>query len=149
MQETLTTGDTIMLHSIGAVFAGFVFILVTHSGTDALLETVGLFPPPGQPLYDTGLLLLASAYRGIFSIIGCYLVARLAPHHPMRHALILGGIGTLLSMAGAVAMWDYGPAWYPLSLIALSLPYAWLGGRLYEAGKRAEGGQHAHHASPD
>ena len=60
-----------MLRSIGAVFAGLIFILVTHTGTDALLETAGVLPPPGQPLYDTGLLLLASAYRGVFSIVGC------------------------------------------------------------------------------
>ena len=126
-----------MLRSIGAIFAGLLFIFVTHTGTDALLEGMGIFPPPGQPLFDTSLLLLASVYRGIFSIIGCYLVACLAPHHPMRHALILGSIGMLLSTAGAMAMWDYGPAWYPLSLIALSVPYAWLGGRLNEMRRTA------------
>ena len=47
-------------------------------------------------------------------------------------------------------MWDYGPAWYPLSLIILSLPYAWLGGRLYEAsGRSAQGGERMSHANPD
>jgi hypothetical protein len=59
----------------------------------------------GQRLYDTGLL-LASAYRGIYSILGCYLTARLAPHHPMHHALILGAIGVVLSTAGTIAMWN-------------------------------------------
>jgi hypothetical protein len=47
-----------------------------------------------------------------------------------RHALVLGSIGLVLSIAGAVAMWDAGPAWYPLALAASALPCAWLGGRL-------------------
>ena len=129
------TKEKMMLRSIGAICAGLIFIFVTHTGTDALLESIGVLPPPGQPLFDTGLLLLASIYRGIFSIIGCYIAARLAPHHPMRHALILGGIGVLLSTAGAMATWDFGPAWYPLSLIVLSMPYAWLGGYIFQRGK--------------
>jgi hypothetical protein len=130
-----------MLKSIGAVFAGLIFIFVTHLGTDTMMHASGVFPPAGQPMFDTGLLLLASFYRGIYSVIGCYLTARLAPRNPMRHALILGGIGALLSTGGAVALWDYGPAWYPLSLIALSLPYARLGGRLFE--RRTAGRQEA------
>ena len=122
-----------MVKSIGAVLAGLIFIFITHVGTDAVMHASGVFPPVGQPMYDIGLLLMASLYRGIYSVIGCYLAARLAPKYPMRHALILGGIGVLLSTAGAIALWDFGPAWYPLSLIALSIPYAWLGGKVFEA----------------
>lgn len=121
-----------MLRSVGAILAGFVFILFTHTGMDALLEAAGVLPPPGQPLHDTSLLLLASAYRGLFSVIGCYLAARLAPQHPMRHALILGGIGVVLSAAGTVAMWDSGPAWYGIGLTVMSLPYAWLGAYFFQ-----------------
>jgi hypothetical protein len=127
-----------MLKSIGAVFAGLLFIFVTHIGTDAIMHAKGVFPPAGQPMFNIGQLLMASLYRGIFSIIGCYITARLAPRRPMLHALTLGGIGVVLSTAGAIALWDMGPAWYPLSLIALSIPYAWLGGKLFEArGKTA------------
>ncbi|MCC6207059.1 MAG: hypothetical protein IT488_02745 [Gammaproteobacteria bacterium] len=121
-----------MLHSIGAVFAGLIFIFITHTGMDALLGMFGVLPPPGQPILDDSLLLLISAYRGVFSVIGCYIVARLAPHHPMRHALILGGIGTVLSAVGSYVMRDMGPAWYGIGLIAMSLPYAWLGAYLFE-----------------
>jgi len=48
----------------------------------------------------------------------------------MQHALALGGVGVLLGTAGTVAFWDAGSAWYPLTLIALTMPCAWLGGRL-------------------
>src|SRR5574340_464839 len=98
-----------MMKSICAVLAGFVFIFVTHIGTDQVMHATGIFPPAGQPMFDTGQLLIASIYRGIYSIIGCYIAARLAPRRPMLHALILGGIGVLLSTAGAVALWDRGP----------------------------------------
>ena len=49
-----------MLKSIGAVLAGLIFIFVTHIGTDAVMHVTGVFPPAGQPMYDTGLLLIAS-----------------------------------------------------------------------------------------
>lgn len=119
-----------MKRSILAVLAGLIFIFVTHTGMDVLFESMGWMPARGEPLTDAGLM-WASAYRAIFSILGCYLTARLAPANPMRHALILGGIGVVLSSLGAIAMWDLGHVWYPLSLIILTLPYAWLGGYLY------------------
>jgi hypothetical protein len=54
----------------------------------------------------------------------------------MRHALIVGGIGFILSFVGAVATWNKGPAfgphWYSLALVVIALPSAWWGGRLRE-----------------
>jgi hypothetical protein len=66
-------------------------------------------------------------------LAGCYLTAKLAPGNPMKHALILGGIGTVLSAAGAIATanMNLGPAWYAWSLVVIALPVAWLGGKLY------------------
>ena len=63
--------------------------------TDALFHKVGVFPPLGEYTPDKPLV-LATAYRFIFGIIGSYITARLAPHSPMRHALIGGCIGMVL-----------------------------------------------------
>ena len=51
----------------------------------------------------------------------------------MNHALVLGGIGTILSIVGAIVTADMnlGPAWYAWSLAAIAMPVAWLGGKLY------------------
>ena len=88
-------------------------------------------------MMSDGLFVLATAYRIVFGIAGCYLTARLAPRRPMRHALVLGFVGVALSIAGTVAMWGAGPAWYSLTIIAISIPCAWAGGRLVERPRAA------------
>ncbi|MBL0745866.1 hypothetical protein [Chryseolinea lacunae] len=122
------------LKSIGAVLAGLIFIVISHTGTDAILESVGVLPK-GHLNVGPALILLVIFYRTVFSIAGCYITARLAPSKPMKHALILGSIGVLLSAAGAIATanMQLGPAWYAWSLVAISLPAAWLGGKLHQA----------------
>jgi hypothetical protein len=121
------------LKSIGAVLAGFVAVVVLSLGTDMVLHTSGVFPPWGQPMSDA-LFLLATVYRTIYCIAGCYIAARLASDRPMAHALVLGVVGLVISTAGAVATWNKGPAfgphWYPVALIVTAIPCAWLGGRL-------------------
>jgi hypothetical protein len=121
-----------ILKSIGAVVAGLIFIGVTHTATDALLEGIGVLPK-GHLNVGPGLILLVIFYRAVLSLAGCYLTAWLAPNQPMKHALILGGIGTVLSAVGAIATADMnlGPAWYAWSLVVIALPVAWAGGKLY------------------
>ena len=121
------------LRSVGAVFAGLVALFAVTTATDVVLHATGVFPPWGQPMSD-GLFLLATAYRIVYGVAGCYLAARLAPDRPMQHALALGIVGVLLSTAGAVATWskgpEFGPKWYALAVVAIALPCAWAGGAL-------------------
>ena len=121
--------------SIVAILAGFVAIVALSLGTDQVLHMLAVYPPWGQPMYDPGLNLLALSYRIVISVLGCYITARLAPRAPLGHALILGAIGVVVSALGAVAAigQNLGPMWYPIALVFVSLPCAWLGGRLYVA----------------
>ena len=116
-----------ILRSIGAVFAGFLVVVITHNGTDAVMHATGVFPPWGQPMSDA-LFLLATAYRTVYTVAGSYLTARLAPNRPMQHALVGGVIGLVISIVGGVATWNkgaaFGPHWYPLALVATTLPCA-------------------------
>jgi surface polysaccharide O-acyltransferase-like enzyme len=122
-----------ILRSAGAVVAGLLAVIVITTATDALLHATGIFPPWGQPMSDS-LFLLAFAYRIVYGIVGGYITARLAPDKPVKHAVVLGAIGFVLSLAGAVATWnrgpEFGPKWYPLALIVIAIPTAWLGGKL-------------------
>jgi hypothetical protein len=133
-----------VLRSIGAVLAGLLAVIILSLGTDVVLHATGVFPPWGEPMSEA-LFMLATVYRTVYGIVGSYITARLAPNRPMKHALAVGVIGLALSTAGAVATWNAGPAfgpkWYPLALIALALPCAWAGGRLYDMqfGARTDG----------
>jgi len=119
--------------SIGALLAGFFTVIILSLGTDLVLHALGIFPAWGQLMSDA-LFLLATVYRTIYSVLGSYIMARLAPDRPMQHALVGGVVGMVLSTIGAVVTWNKGPAfgphWYPLALIATALPTAWLGGKL-------------------
>jgi len=121
--------------SVGAVVGGIVVGVVLTTITDVVLHAMGVFPPWGQPVSD-GPLVLGTAYRIVFGIVGSYVAARLAPDRPMRLAMIAGFVGFVVSIVGAIVTWNKGPAfgphWYPLALIVTALPCAWVGGRLRE-----------------
>jgi hypothetical protein len=124
--------------SVIAIVVGLVSIVVVTTLVDVLLHAVGVYPPMNQPISD-GLALLATAYRVVISVAGAWLTARLAPERPMRHALILGLLGVVLGLVGAVATWNLGlgPRWYPIALVVLAVPQCWAGGRLRELQRRA------------
>ncbi len=127
-------GSSRLLRSIGAVFAGVLLVFFLSLGTDVVLHATGFYPPWFQPM-STPLWLLATAYRIVYGIAGGYLTAWLAPDRPLGHALVLGVVGLMLSLAGLLATWnagpEYGPRWYPIALVVTALPCAWLGGKLF------------------
>jgi hypothetical protein len=121
--------------SVGAVLAGMLVGIILTIGTDVVLHAIGVFPPWGQSMVGfDGALLLATIYRSIYGVVASYIIARLAPDRPMLHALVGGVAGLAVSILGAAATWNKGPAfgphWYPLALIVLAMPQAWAGGKL-------------------
>lgn len=119
--------------SVAAVFLGFLVVFVLSLGTDQVLHVLNVYPPWGQPMFDTGLYILALSYRTVFTVIGGYVTAKLAPHSAMRHVWTLGMIGFVVAIVGAIATipMKLGPAWYPIVLAIIGLPCVWLGGVLY------------------
>jgi hypothetical protein len=128
--------------SIRALIAGMLVAIVVTTLIDIALHATGTYPPMDQPI-DDALALLASSYRWVIGIAAAWLTARLAPHSPMRHAILLGALGAVVSLIGVVVTWnlDLGPRWYPISLVFLAIPEAWVGGTLAERGRG-----HAHTA---
>lgn len=120
------------LKGIGAVLAGMIFIVLSHTGTDFLLEKLGIFTSPDQGFHTTWMVVTATIYRSLFTVAGGYITAALAPNRPMYYATILGVIGIVAGTAGAIVTIPMGiaPAWYPIALVALALPCTWLGGKL-------------------
>ena len=121
------------VQSILAVLAGFVTIFVVATGTDMLVKGAA------AASYDASggtssvpILLLTIGYVAVAAVFGCYLTARLAPSAPMKHALVLGALGLIFNVLGAIFTWALFPAWFHVVQLLLVMPYAWLGGRLRE-----------------
>ena len=121
--------------SLAALLAGMLVGMALSLGTDIVLHAMGVFPPWGESMAGfEGVLSLATVYRTVYGVAASYIIARLAPDRPMQHALVGGIIGLAASTVGAAVTWNKGPAfgphWYPLALIVLALPQAWVGGKL-------------------
>ena len=118
--------------SMGALFLGFLVAAGLSLGTDELLHVLDVYPPWGQAMHAPALNLLALSYRIVYGVLGGYIAARFAPRNPMRHALILGAAGGVVSLAGVIVAinLDMGPSWYPIALVITAIPCAWLGGIL-------------------
>jgi hypothetical protein len=116
--------------SILAVAAALGANAALSLAVDQLLHVVEVYPPWGEPMHEPALNLLALGYRVVFGVAAGYLVARLAPSAPGRHAAALGVVATALSALGAavaITRHDLGPAWYPIALAISAYPTVRLG----------------------
>lgn len=121
------------LRSVLAIVAGFFFIGLLSVGTDGIIR--GLYPnafTADSGTSNTGILVASIVYVGIYAIAGCWLAAALAGRRPMLHALILGLLGLALNLAGVARMLHLFPTWYAVVSVLLTMPYAWIGGKLRE-----------------
>jgi hypothetical protein len=128
--RTITT-----LRYAGAFVVGFASVAILSMATDAVLHSSGIFPTDGSVGSD-GNLAFALAYRTAFTVLGGYIAARLAPANGLRLSIILGIVGTLAAVGGAIAMWSVGHNWYPVALAVLALPSTALGGWLFTRASR-------------
>lgn len=118
------------LKSIGAIAAGMALGIVLSIATDKILESTGIMKTEPFDANPKWLIVIVVIYRTLYNMAGTFVAARLAPAHPMKHALILGTIGLVFGIIGAIVMWHVPPHWYPISLVILTMPAAWLGGKL-------------------
>lgn len=127
-----------MLRLILAIITGMVVITLLSVGTDHIFHLTHVYPPYGQPMFDAGLLLLATAYRFVYQVLGCWLAAGIARSRASAATWTMGIIGVVMWIVGWLTVKDGGPAWYPLLGAALSVPSALLGRQLYYARHRKE-----------
>ena len=118
------------LRTAGALIAGFVAVAALSTAADAVLNALNYYPNDGTAGSDPQLA-VALAYRSIFTVLGGFVTAWLSRSRPLRHAMILGLIGTLPAILGVIAMWSLGHHWYAISLAALAIPSTAFGGWLF------------------
>jgi hypothetical protein len=125
-----------IFRSVAGVFAGLAAMVILSTITDSALENT-VFPELAKPSAPAHLWLLATAYRAVYFVAGGLFTAYLAPKSSMAHAMALGIILLVLQIVGAVAIAPSGvPQWFLWTLVALTLPCAWVGGKFYEMRRR-------------
>lgn len=120
------------------MIAGFLLTGSLSLGADFLLTRLipGAFDAAGgveNPL----ILVIMLAYVFVFATFGSYVCGRLAPRAPLKHALILGAIGLILGVVGAVLKWKLTPTWYHIVALLIPMVSAWLGGQIAAGRRRA------------
>lgn len=123
-----------VFRSILAFLAAIFITFVLSYATDAVLVATGLMTTKALP-ESVAVVTLIIVYRTMYNTLGAYILAKLAPNHPMRHGLVLGALGIFGSLSVMFAQPDYGPAYYPIILSILILPSVWLGVKLAQRTK--------------
>ena len=129
--QTIQSGS--LTRSTAAVLAGFFAVAGLSLGTDQVFHWLHVYPPWGEVMLDPTLYVLALSYRVIYTVLGGFITARLAPRSPMRHVTVLGVIGLIAGSAGAIgaiAVGGLGPNWYPIAIAVTAYPCTWCGGVL-------------------
>ncbi len=122
--------STSIFKSIGAVIAGFLVVAILSVVTDMILEKIGILPDATNPaLTLPWMLVLALIYRSLFTMVGGYITAKLAPTKPMQHVYALMILGLLGGTAGAVSGWNLGNHWYPVLLAVTGPLFVFIGGK--------------------
>ena len=121
-----------MRRLIFSITGGFVVCAMLSIAADHVFHIIGVYPPYGQPMFETALLLLALSYRVVFSVLGGYLTAMWAKDQAKKAVWILGTIGSVLWLIGGIAMWEYGPAWYNIGGALTGIPCTLLGAKIDE-----------------
>src|SRR5260370_13363657 len=88
--------------SIAAVLIGIVAGIIFTLGTDIVLHAIHVFPPWGASMAGfEGALLLATAYRAVYGVMGSYIIAPLAPDPPILHPYLRRFLRPALCLVGA------------------------------------------------
>src|SRR5690554_791105 len=126
--------NTNIFKSIGVITLAFVAIALLSVVTDFLLESIGVLPDPEKGLFETWAILLVLFYRAIFTIFGGFIIARFAPRKPMLHAVILGVIGTAITLLAVSnpEVAQKSELWFGYTLAAITIPCLWLGVNIQE-----------------
>jgi hypothetical protein len=127
-----------MARFILSIIAGFLFAAILSTAVDHIFHVTGIYPPYGAPMRDHGLLIIAFAYRAVFSIAGAYVTAFIAREKAMKAAVTLGVIGSLLWLVGAIIMWEFAYPWYNILGVITGVPFSIIGAKFYLRNRRSK-----------
>lgn len=130
-----------ILRRIGSVLLGFIVILLLVGVTDGILEKLapaqfvnadGSYAFPSLPF-----VVVIVVYSFVYAGVGGYLTAWIAPQSPLAHALALGALLVLVSLAFALVNPHQQPLWYMLTCTLFIVLGCAVGGSLKARSVRA------------
>lgn len=126
-------GDASLLRSVAAVILGFVVLTFGSVLTGQLL--LRLFAEASGTALSANFIAASLGARGLITILAGFLTALAAPRAPRLHAGVLAAILVFFSLASLAGLSSasgdpYGPAWYPVVMLALGPAGALAGGAL-------------------
>jgi hypothetical protein len=121
-----------MRRLILSILAGFIVTAVLSIAVDHVFHVTNVYPPYGEAMFNTSLLALAFAYRAVFNVFGAFVTASIAKDKAMKAVWIMGIVGSLLWLAGALANWELAAPWYNILGVVTGIPFSLAGGKLYQ-----------------
>jgi peptidoglycan/LPS O-acetylase OafA/YrhL len=109
-----------MLRSALAVLAGILVLTVASFAIEAVADPLMSRNVPAR--------IFTLAYTMLCVAAGGYVTAWLARRSEVRHAVIMGVIEAVFTVAAMVELPGHAPAWSWIAGIVLGVPAAWLGG---------------------
>jgi len=128
-----------MKRPVLAIVAAILINFILATAIDHLFHMTGVYPPYGEVYFDTDLYLLALGYRILITVFAAYITAMIAEKKAKTALWTTGILGSVLWIAGTLAMQGLGPLWYGIAGAVTALPLALLGGKLYERRMSARG----------
>ncbi len=99
--------------------------------TDAALASICFLPVDVEPEgYTFWVLFVALVYRTVFTVLGGFVIVKLAPHNPMKHVFVIAVVSLLLGIGAIFAEWDMFVHWFLIAQAVLAFPSVWYGGKL-------------------
>ena len=122
---------------MGALLAGYIVSAILTGVTIAVL---GALLPASYQAENIGWVIFNVLYGCAFAMVGGYVVARLAPSHPIAHALVLGTLMAVFALLTGYAIastppspeYANQPGWYYPVLAITVLPSILLGAWLQQ-----------------
>jgi len=117
------------------ILLAFIVTGLLSTLTDFLLESIGVLPNPANGLFITWAIWMVLFYRAVYTILAGFIVAKLAPGKPMLHAMILGLIGTTITVlaTNSPSLAGKAPLWYGYTLAGITIPCLWLGVKIKQS----------------
>ena len=129
-----------MIRSALAVFAGIVVLTVASFAIEAVANPLlmklfpNALPNAAAMIHNVPARIFMLVYTMLCVAAGGYVTAWVARGSEIRHAVIMGAIEAVFTIAAMLGLPGQAPTWSWIAAIVLTIPAAWFGGSVRARG---------------